>query len=59
MHGTKEVDTKAVEGLVAEHFHHSHISVQLTRTYSRQQIPANRDELPRPEQISKWSIYRR
>jgi hypothetical protein len=39
MHGTKEVETKAVEGLVAEHFQYSHVSVQLPRTYARQQIP--------------------
>lgn len=46
--------TKAVEGLVAEHFQHDHISVQLPRTCSRQQIPADRDEIPRAEQVSKW-----
>ncbi|XP_028403950.1 uncharacterized protein LOC114526541 [Dendronephthya gigantea] len=55
MHGTREVETKAVEGLVAEHFQYDHISVRLPRTYERQQIPADRDEIPRPNQIGKWS----
>ena len=43
MHGTKEVDTKVVQGLVVEHFQHDHAKVQLPGTYVRQQIPADRD----------------
>ena len=55
MHGTKEVEIKAVEGLVEEHFQYSHVSVQLPRTYAQQQIPADREKIPRTKQLSKWS----
>ena len=54
MHGTKEVSTKAVEGLVVEHFRCDNASVRLPRTYVRQQIPAARDEILRTELLNKW-----
>ena len=55
IHGTREVDTQVIEGLVVEHFQLDHDKVQLLRTYVHQQIPADRDEIPRTEQVSKWS----
>ena len=47
MHGTQEVDTKAVDGLMACHFQENEAIVPLPRTYVRQRIPADRDEIPR------------
>ena len=45
MHGTQEVDTKAVDGLMASHFQENEVIVSLERTYVRQWIPADRDEI--------------
>ena len=36
MHGTQEVDTKAVDGLMAYHFQENEVIVLLPRTYVRQ-----------------------
>ena len=54
MHGTQEVETKAVDGLMASHFEKNDVSLALPRTYVRQQIPADRDEIPRPERVQGW-----
>ena len=49
MHGTKEIEKKkAVDGLMASHFQENKVSLALPRTYVRRQIPADRDEIPRP-----------
>ena len=55
MHGTQEVNTKAVDGLMASHFRENEVIVPLPRTYVRQRIPADRDEIPRPEELQEWS----
>ena len=55
MHGTQEIDTKAVDGLKASHFQENEASQALPRTYVRRQIPADRDEIPRPEKVQGWS----
>ena len=54
MHGTQDIDTKAVDGLMASHFQENEVSLALPRTYVRQQIPADRDEIPRPERVQGW-----
>ena len=48
MHGTQEIDIKAVDGLMASHFQENEVSLALPRTYVRRQIPADRDEIPFP-----------
>lgn len=53
-HGTQEIDTKAVDGLMASHFQENEVSLALPRTYVRRQIPADRDEIPRPERVRGW-----
>ena len=55
MHGTQKVDTKAVDGLRASHFQENEVFVPLPRTYVRKRIPADRDEIPRPEELQEWS----
>ena len=54
MHGTQEINTKIVDGLIASHFQENEVSLALPRTYVRRQIPADRDEIPRPERIKRW-----
>ena len=54
MHGTQEIDTKAVDGLMASHFQENEVSLALPRTYVRRQILADRDEIPRPERVQGW-----
>ena len=54
MHGTQEIDTKAVDGLMASHFQGNEASLALPRTYVRRQIPADREEIPRPERVQGW-----
>ena len=54
MHGTQEIETKAVDGLMASHFEKNDVSLALPRTYVRQQIPVDRDEIPRPERVQEW-----
>ena len=40
--------------LMASQFEKNDISVTLPRTYVRQQIPADRDEIPQPERVQEW-----
>ena len=35
MHGTQEIDTKAVDGLMASHFQENEVTLELPRTYIR------------------------
>ena len=56
MHGTQEVDTKAVDGLMmASCFQGNEVIVPLPRTYVRKRIPADRDDIPRLEGLQGWS----
>ena len=58
MHGTQEIYTKAVDGLMASHFQESEVNLILPRAYVRRQIPADRDEIPRPERVQEWPHLR-
>ncbi|XP_028406789.1 uncharacterized protein LOC114529231 [Dendronephthya gigantea] len=49
MHGTQEIETRVVNGLIAVNYQQEDVSVDLPRSYERQQIPIDRDEIPRPE----------
>ena len=59
MHGTQEIETKVVEGLVAAHFSENDVHLDIPRAYVRQHIPADRDEIPRPETASRWPHLQR
>ena len=54
MHGTQEMETKAVDGLMASNFENIDASLALPRTYVSQQIPASRDEILRPQMVQEW-----
>ena len=43
MHGTQEIETKAVDDLMASNFENIAASLALPRTYVSQQIPASRN----------------
>ncbi|XP_028417148.1 uncharacterized protein LOC114543600 [Dendronephthya gigantea] len=49
MHGTQEIETRVVNGLVAVNYQQEDVSVDLPRSYERQQILIDRDEIPKPE----------
>ena len=59
MHGTQEIETKAVEGLVATHFSENDVRLDIPRAYVRQHIPADHDEIPRLETASRWPHLQR
>ena len=50
MRGTQE----AVDGLMSSRFQENEVTVPLPRTYVRQLIPADRDEIPRLEELQEW-----
>ena len=50
MRGTQEV----VDGLMSSRFQENEVTVPLPRTYVRQLIPADREEIPRPEELQGW-----
>ena len=54
MHGTQEIETKAVDGLMASNFENIDASPPLPRTCVSQQIPASRDKIFRPEMVQEW-----
>ena len=51
MHGTQEVDTKAVDGPMASHFQENKVIVPLLRTYVTQRIR----KVPCSEELQGWS----
>ena len=48
VHGAQEVRTKVVKGLVVTHFRFI-VSQNFPRVYVRQNIPVDKEEIPRPE----------
>ena len=55
IHGTHSVTTKATEGLVAANVKDESVMLDLPRTFTRNIIPADRSEIPRPGVISRMS----
>ena len=55
IHGTRSVTTKAIEGLVAANVKEEDVMLELPRTFTRRVIPADRNEIPRPDVIGKMS----
>ena len=53
IHGTRSVTTKATEGLVAANMKEEDMMLDLPRTCTRHVIPADRNEIPRPDVICK------
>ena len=49
MHGTQEIEMKMVNGLVAVNCQREDVHLDLSRSYAREQIPIDREEIPRPE----------
>ena len=55
VHGTPSVTTKAIEGLVLTNIKEEDGMLDLPRTFTRYIIPADRNEIPRPDVICKMS----
>ena len=53
MLGSEEIAVSRVEGLVVEKID-QRVQVELPRTYSRDQIPSRRDQIPSPEVAAVW-----
>lgn len=53
MHSVENILTKKIEGLVVSH-QNEEVSIPLPRAYSRDQIPARREQIPRPEITRGW-----
>ena len=54
MHGENSIPAQKVEGLVVQKLDKDAV-VELLKAYSREAIPARRNQIPTPEIASKWS----
>lgn len=59
IHGTQQIDTKAINGLMASYFQENVDNLPLPRTYVRQRITDHRDEILQPERLQEWSHLQR
>ena len=59
MHGTQEIETKVVNGLVAVNCQREDVHLDLPRSYAREQIPIHREEIPRPEVAERYHHLRK
>ena len=57
MHGSEVVPTRRVSGLIVERMDRE-VHIKLPKTYSRNEIPSRRNEIPRPESAAKWPHLR-
>ena len=53
MHGSEVVATRRVGGLIVERMD-KEVHIELPKTYTRNEIPSKRNEIPRPESAAKW-----
>ena len=53
-HGTQEINTKAVIGLVEVNYQQDNVRLDLPRSYVGQQIPTDREEIPKWEVVKKF-----
>ena len=54
MHATDEpIKSRKIEGLVVQDFHRQ-VTLQLPKAFSREIIPAKREQIPRPESALQW-----
>ena len=54
MHATDEpIKSQKIEGLVTKDFHRQ-VTLQLPKVFSREVIPAKREQIPRPESALQW-----
>ena len=58
MLGREEIPVYKVNGLIVERID-KRVEVELPKTYSRDQIPSRRDQIPRPEIADRWPHLRK
>ena len=56
--GREEIPVSKEEGLIVQRIDRR-VQVELQRTFTRDQIPSRRDQIPRPEIADKWPHLRR
>ncbi|CAB4017126.1 hypothetical protein AWC38_SpisGene15343 [Paramuricea clavata] len=54
MHRTQEIETKVVNGLVAANCQKEDVHLDLPKSYAREQIPTDREEITRPEVAERF-----
>jgi hypothetical protein len=59
MHGSENVSTRAIEGLIVANLSDEDVTVELPRTYMRKAIPADHSETPPPDVMEKIPHLRR
>ncbi|KAK3727739.1 hypothetical protein QZH41_005198 [Actinostola sp. cb2023] len=57
MHAVESVNTQRIDGLVVSR-HDKQVEISLPKSYSRYQIPARREQIPRPEGAQQWKHLR-
>ena len=58
MLGKEEIPVSRVDGLVVERID-QRVQVELPKTYTREQIPSRRDQIPKPEVAAAWPHLKR
>ncbi|KAL9976994.1 hypothetical protein ACROYT_G014349 [Oculina patagonica] len=58
LHGNAEIPVQKVDGLVVERFDKK-VQLELPKAYSRDSIPARRNQIPRSETASRWPHLQR
>ena len=58
MLGKEEIPVSRVDGLVVERID-QHVQVELPKSYTREQIPSRRDQIPKPEDAAAWPHLKR
>ena len=57
MHGSSNVESKKIRGLEILDYHKEHV-IQLPVTFSREEIPASRSQIPKKEVVNHWPHLR-
>lgn len=56
--GKEEIPVSRIDGLVVERID-QRVHVELPKTYTREQIPSRRDQIPKPEVAAAWPHLKR
>ena len=57
MHAVENISTSKIDGLVVSR-HDKLVKIELPKSYTREQIPARKEQIPRPETAEAWKHLR-
>ena len=57
MHAVENISTSKTDGLVVSR-HDKLVKIELPKSYTREQIPARKEQIPRPETTEAWKHLR-